>query len=763
MSVPLDEANIGAVETALCPAGSPARLGRVTLAATSLAAHGRFEAWSFARLAFVFTAGELGMDDGGHLRIAYRWTHDGGGLQADRPQEANFVSAVASNGAELAISYGSEAHTRPFDRAVTVTVRRGFLAPGDTLAIVIGDTTRGSPGFRLQSFAEPEFRFRILVDAMATQHYTQLPELPSIAVVPATATALRLLAPTRRRTGEEWQVALRAEDRFGNPADFPARDLALDADAALAGLDAAPRVEGAILRWGQLRADAVGSMRLFVRDRATGETIASAPVEIVPPEAPVAAWADLHGQSGETVGINSVEDYFAFARHVACLDVVAHQANDFQVTDRFWDHLNAVTARVDEPGRFVAFPGYEWSGNTAVGGDRNVLYRHEGQRLHRSCRALVLDRDARDPDAPTARILFETLAASRADAVCFAHVGGRYADLAFAHDPRLERAIEIHSCWGTFEWLLEDALRLGHRVGVVANSDDHKGRPGAAHPGASTFGALGGLTCLLVDSVDRDGVFAAMRARRHFATTGERLDLALDMRFATSAERLDDGRATPAGTATMGDIVRTRDASPVVSVRVRAASAIERVELRRGSEIVAVLRPGEGARPRGSRLRLQWEGALYRGRGRQVVWNGEAQLTGADLERVEPFGLWSPHHGAGIVSTGRVAWRAVTTGNRGGLDLFLADEAADAAIEIATGPVTTRCRLDRIGADDVVLEAGGLGRRIRLFRLPRDPGPCEATLEAAVPCLPQGDTAVLAVVSLENGHRAWTSPIYVTR
>ena len=36
------------------------------------------------------------------------------------------------------------------------------------------------------------------------------------------------------------------------------------------------------------------------------------------------------------------------------------------------------------------------------------------------------------------------------------------------------------------------ALRLsekGYRVGVVCHSDDHKGRPGATRPGASTFGA----------------------------------------------------------------------------------------------------------------------------------------------------------------------------------------------------------------------------------------------------------------------------------
>ena len=55
--------------------------------------------------------------------------------------------------------------------------------------------------------------------------------------------------------------------------------------------------------------------------------------------------------------------------------------------------------------------------------------------------------------------------------------------------------MEVHSAWGTFEWLLTDGFALGHRCGVVCNSDGHKGRPGASYPGASMFGAYGGLTC----------------------------------------------------------------------------------------------------------------------------------------------------------------------------------------------------------------------------------------------------------------------------
>ena len=39
------------------------------------------------------------------------------------------------------------------------------------------------------------------------------------------------------------------------------------------------------------------------------------------------------------------------------------------------------------------------------------------------------------------------------------------------HDRRLEPSVEIHSCWGTFEWLLHDGFRLGYRVGVVCHSE----------------------------------------------------------------------------------------------------------------------------------------------------------------------------------------------------------------------------------------------------------------------------------------------------
>src|SRR5215472_10772597 len=115
------------------------------------------------------------------------------------------------------------------------------------------------------------------------------------------------------------------------------------------------------------------------------------------------------------------------------------------MTGAFWRQLNALSKEFDRPGRFVCIPGYEWSANTAVGGDRNVHYRHEGETIHRSSHAQTLDAlDMIDEegDARTAPALFAKLQGK--DCVVMAHVGGRYADIKYSHHP-METAVEVHS------------------------------------------------------------------------------------------------------------------------------------------------------------------------------------------------------------------------------------------------------------------------------------------------------------------------------
>src|SRR4029077_3206380 len=110
-----------------------------------------------------------------------------------------------------------------------------------------------------------------------------------------------------------------------------------------------------------LIADAEGDLELRLLGK-DGEIARANPLRVVKQASLRRYWGDLHGQSGETIGMGSAEDYFRYARDAAFIDMVGHQGNDFQITDAFWSELNRLTAAFDAPGRFVCLPGYEWSG-----------------------------------------------------------------------------------------------------------------------------------------------------------------------------------------------------------------------------------------------------------------------------------------------------------------------------------------------------------------------------------------------------------------
>ena len=727
---------------------------------------GAFEAGSFVSFTLTYTAGTYGIDDTGSLKIVHRFASDMGRPQFADPAAPNYVTVEASNGATLEVRYDVKQNVRPWDKTLYIKVVRGFLREGDRIVVRFGDPRGGSPGMRLQTFCEERFEFRVLVDAFATYRYLALAEQPTIAIVPGPPVTWKAVLPTLRRPGEPFTLFVRGEDRWGNPSDRCDAVFTLRASRPVRGLPErlalapgrfAARIEGLVV-------DEPGDLVLELLDAEGRVVAASNPLRIADRER-IAWWADIHGQSEETIGTNSARAYFTFARDRAFLDVTGHQGNDFQITREFWRQLNELTAEFDEPGRFVALPGYEWSGNTGLGGDRNVFFAREGRPIRRSSHALIDDLSDADTDVTTAEELFAALAGE--DCLVIAHVGGRYADIRRAHDGRLERSVEIHSAWGTFEWLLEDAFALGYRVGIVCNSDGHKGRPGASHPGASMFGAYGGLTCLLAPELTRPAILDAYRRRRHYGTTGSRIVLDLRVAFDRPAELFDEDPALgptssrPVPEAGMGDILRAADPEMTLLLDVHAPAPVERVEIRNGTETVEVFRPF-GEEDLGARVRVLWEGAAYRGRGRQTVWDGRARLEGNAFRRLAPINFWNLDRRFARTGPGGVEWSSLTTGNVAGFDAWL-EEADAGRLHIETPLVSCALPVAEIGLEDIVFEAGGLDRRLRVFRLPEQNPHRRIVLERRIPLHERGDNAVYVRVTTEDGHRAWSSPVYIFR
>ncbi|MEO8858174.1 MAG: DUF3604 domain-containing protein [Burkholderiaceae bacterium] len=726
------------------------------------------EAGAFTSLTLTYTAGYFGIDDTGGLKIVHRFASDMGKMQFADPKGWNYVTAEASNGAVLELRYDQKGNIRPWDKTLAIRVQRGFLREGDSIVVRIGDTRQGSPGIRVQTFTEPTFEFKVLVDAFATYNFVELPEQPCIPVVAGPPVLYKAVLPTERRVDQSFTLGFKGEDKWGNPSHQVRGRFTLEASLPVQGLPAELDIAAEALstRLQNLRVTQPGELRITVRDVQGAVVARSNPMRVSEQRELQAFWADLHGQSEETIGTNSARDLMVFAREHAFLDAMSHQGNDFQITTPFWEELNRLSAEFNVDGKFIMFPGYEWSGNTGLGGDRNVLFRDEGRQIHRSHHALVEDLSDVDTDANSAGDLFKAL--TDENCVVFAHIGGRYADISVAHDARIERAIEIHSDWGTFEWLLADAFEQGYRVGIVANSDGHKGRHGASHPGASLFGAYGGLTCLLATELTRDGLFDAMRKRHHYATTGCRAFVDVRVAFDNPAALYGDD-PNMGGTTTgqvrearMGDILRSSDDAVTLRVEVSAAVPIERIEIRNRMQVLETWRP-YGPDQLGRRIRIIWEGSEYRGRGRQSVWDGTATLSENRIEQVTPINLWNIDKPLQQPAPSQLAWSALTTGGFGGAELLLADPQRG-RLKIDTGLVKADLALADIGFEDTVLATeGGIARQMRLFRLPDDNAQHSASLTRRIPRHSSAEDALYICVTLSDGHRIWSSPTYLMR
>ncbi|MDG2474423.1 MAG: hypothetical protein P8M50_03970 [Paracoccaceae bacterium] len=747
----------------------PNNIGKVTITP-----EGAFEAGSFQTFKLVYTAGKYGIDDSGSLRICFRFASDQSKPQFEDPRGVNYTTITASNGAVLNFRYDAKGNVRPWDKTLYVKVVDGFLKEGDTITVVFGETSGGSPGMRLQTFCEDSYEFHTLIDPIATFCYQPVQEQPHIKIIPGKPFRYLAISPTICKVSEKFSIRVKGEDLWGNPSNQCSETFFLKSDLKINNLpDVITFNEGDftyIIK--DLFSSKSGDCCVKFFDINGELRFQTNPSRIEENPNIKYFWADLHGQSEETIGTGSAEQYFKFARDFAFLDATAHQGNDFQMSNEFWAKLDKLCEKFDVDDEFVAIPGYEWSGNTSLGGDRNVFFPTKGRKIRRSSHALINDYSDLSSDCDTARDLFDAFAANNEfDVLCYAHCGGRYADINLAHDPRFEKSVEVHSSWGTFEWLVEDAFKLGYRVGIVANSDGHKGRPGASYPGAGLFGAVGGLTCFLASELKRTSLMDCMRKRRHYATTGGpsgRPLLDLEMTFPKKTRVFnDDPRFHSDGgylssKALMGDIVHLSRGTPSLRVKIKCSSPLQRVDIFNGLQLLETIRPYKSM-DLGRRIRVLWSGAEYRGRFRQVIWDGVITVSENNISKAMPVNFLNKDKKLVQSTSSSVEWKALTTGNIGGVDLVLEDNDSG-MISIETPLLNKQIKIADIDIEDKVFSNNGvLPRELKVTRLPDINEHFGIEFIREIELNKSEDNPIFIRFLQEDGTFCWSSPIYVYR
>jgi hypothetical protein len=723
----------------------PRHVGRAWISPDEPVVAGQLGTWTIT-----YEVGAYGYDERARLKIAWRFASDWGTPQFKDPRARNYTTVRLETRCPTAVAdlaVEARGQVRPWFKTLVASVADGSLYPGDRIHITVGDTGGGGEGSRAQTFRERDCEWRVFVDPFGTELYTVLEASPKLDVVGGALHRLVAVAPTTVRPGVPFDALVKAEDLWGNPCERFEGEVTLEAiGAAVEGLPRSVRWHNREVTLARLTGLRLTAGEARIRASGHGAAVESNLIRALGAGEARTFWGDLHGQTRATVGTGTIEEYFAFGRDIALLDMMCHQANDFQVTEDEWQRLQRQIERFHADGRCVIFVGYEWSGMTPGGGDRNVMFRSEGASLHRSSHAEVDDMADAATDCFPVTDLFAQLA-GRDDVLLIPHIGGRYADIVGFHDPRLEPVVEIYSDWGRFEWLLEDALRAGYKVGVVSNSDGHKGRPGASHPGASTFGAYGGLTCVLADALTRDAVFEAIRARRCYGVSAaQRIHVELSV------------NGLP-----MGAEARTTGPVRVVG-RAAGTGPLERIDVQRGLETLRTITPYTAASYEGSnRYRIAWAGSRVRGRDRLTRWDGSLELSAGRIVAAEPFAMENPEKGITERAERRIAWISNTTGDDDGVDVTV-EAPADAVLRLRTPVIDLDVRLaDLASGATRVFPAGGVDLRAFMRRLPARDFTRELRFDVIDPTPPAGTCSAYWIrVTQEDGAQAWTSPVHFT-
>lgn len=284
-------------------------------------------------------------------------------------------------------------------------------------------------------------------------------------------------------------------------------------------------------------------------------------------------YGDIHNHNAHGYGVGSIErslevarmhlDFFAFTGHSSWHDMPSmeggrerHWIDGFKRLKDTWPRVQQVIAGGNREGEFCAFLGFEW--HSSQWGDqcvvfpqdhRPLFYAADPEKLRAFCkeeRALMIPHHLAYPKGRRG-VNWEVF---REDCTPVVEI---YSEHGNSEDDRGPFPFFTHSMGGReTSNTARAALAAGLRFGFVGSSDDHAGFPGA-------YGE--GLMAALVTDFTREAIFQAIRARRTYALTGDRIELEFSVEGAPMGADIAAGRQVE-----VAFVVRGRDELDVVEV-----------------------------------------------------------------------------------------------------------------------------------------------------------------------------------------------------
>ncbi|HJN18196.1 MAG TPA: DUF3604 domain-containing protein, partial [Armatimonadota bacterium] len=270
-------------------------------------------------------------------------------------------------------------------------------------------------------------------------------------------------------------------------------------------------------------------------------------------------------------------DAYWYAQHFTNLDFAAvtdHSMHNGRLrqqnmTEEQYQECQRAAADCYDAGKFVTFTAVE---QRCARGDTNTYFLNDDETYY-----------MRD-DIMTVQQMWEYYRDVPIITIPHLHPMSKRKERFDEIDPEKERLIEIHSNHGRYEYFeneplkpkkgmvdgnsVQQILARGHRLGIVAASDDHSGRPGVTD-----------ITGIYAPELTRPAIFEAMRARHTYGTTGPKMNVLLTM-----------------GEHMMGDDVRVSEGDALLTARtfgarVLATEPLTKIEIIRSGETIYSVDP----------------------------------------------------------------------------------------------------------------------------------------------------------------------------
>ena len=455
----------------------------------------RVTAGDVAPLCLIFCVGPAGLPEGARVTYVMRGQQPLGRFESD-------YALCGPDGCVL----------DPAEKGFGFILRQGCLQENDRVVLAVEP-------FQWTPLAGRR-EFKVVVDVGADRPQQRLPEPMVLDLLPGRLARLEAILPCTHRPGEALALQVTARDGYDNRVS-----------------------ENSLL---EIRA---GEQRTAVQMVSGAAECTLGPAD----RSPIRAMVDLASPSLRCMSNPSVmtQDLQLYVGDLHCHDYLSEAEGypgevyrwaiqerrlDFcsvvpqthgWLDNETWTIAKYMNERYLDEGRFVTWLGFEWQHSGY--GDKVVHYLGGDQPY------LPVD----DPRYNTPARLYEALRAS--DALVIGHhpgyaLGEWVPGTDFCRvGTDVERLVELWSMHGSSEGYdpaarplvgavgetVMDALKSGVRLGFVAGSDTHSGRPGGSAKEPRPY--WGGLVAVWAEDLTRRAVFCALQARHTYALTQARI------------------------------------------------------------------------------------------------------------------------------------------------------------------------------------------------------------------------------------------------